>query len=80
MTPTAANVGPWKRDGQSWIRRYITGDNPGCVAVRACDNREGGWMAFPWTDDPEAMTPIRIEPQRKVAALRAIDKALGLKP
>lgn len=80
MSPTSKNVGPWKRDGQSWVRRFVVGDGPERVAVRACDNREGGWTAFPHTSDGESLTPVGVPPQRRKAALAALDAALGLTP
>ena len=72
----APRLGPWEHDGQSWVRRYLTGDTTGLIAVRACDNREGGWIAFPRSEDGDSLTPVWAPQQPRKTALPALDVAL----
>ena len=72
----APRLGPWERDGQSWVRRYLTEDTPGPIAVCACDNREGGWTAFPNDEGGASLTPVMVPKQPRKTALPALDVAL----
>lgn len=79
--PTLApRLGPWERHEQSWVRRYLTGDAPGPIAVCACNNREGGWHAFSHAEDGALGAGVIVPQQPRKAALAAIDAALGLTP
>lgn len=78
LRPTSAlRLGPWERQAQSWVRRYTSDDAPGPVAVCACDNREGGWIAFPRAEDGASLTPVMVPQQPRKTALPALDAALG---
>lgn len=78
LHPTqASRLGPWERQAQSWVRRYMSDETPGLVAVCACDNREGGWIAFPRAEDGASLTPVIVPTQPRKTALPAIDAALG---
>ncbi len=72
----APRLGPWKWDGQHWGRHYLTNDAPGSIAVRAFNNREGGWIAFPRAEDGASLTPVGVPQQPRKTALPALDVAL----
>ena len=72
----APRLSPWKWDGQHWGRHYLTDDAPGSIAVRAFNNRESGWIAFPRAENGESLTPVIVPQQRRKTALPALDVAL----
>ena len=73
----APRLGPWKWERQHWERCYLTGGDPGPIAVRAFNNRERGWIAFPRAEDGASLTPVIVPHQPRKTALPAIDAALG---